>query len=77
MWSLVHITAIFGFTLSWLVVQDIESMQTMRTLGHNMAWILKCIEAGRVAGIERPTPEKQIKTNFIRFLTHSFLFEVL
>ena len=48
------------------VVQDLEGMQTMRTLGHNMAWILKCIEAGKVAGIERPVPEPQIKTNFVR-----------
>ena len=66
MWSLVHITAIFGFTQSGLVVQDVEGMQTMRTLGHNMAWILKCIEAGKAVGIERPVPEKQVKTNFIR-----------
>lgn len=48
------------------VVQDIEGMQTMRTLGHNMAWLLKCIEAGRAAGINRPDIETQIKTNFIR-----------
>lgn len=48
------------------VLQDIEGMQTMRTLGHNMAWLLKCIEAGRVAGIIHPEPEQQIKTNFIR-----------
>ena len=48
------------------VVQDIEGMQTMRTLGHNMAWLLKCIEAGRAAGINRPDIEAQIKTNFIR-----------
>ena len=48
------------------VVQDIEGMQTMRTLGHNMAWLLKCIEAGRAAGINRPHIGTQIKTNFIR-----------
>lgn len=48
------------------VIQDVEGMQTMRTLGHNMAWILKCIEAGRSVGIEHPEPEEQIKTNFIR-----------
>lgn len=48
------------------VIQDVEGMQTMRTLGHNMAWLLKCIEAGKAAGIETPTPEAQIKTNFIR-----------
>ena len=48
------------------VVQDVEGMQTMRTLGHNMAWILKCIAAGREAGIVAPVAEPQIKTNFIR-----------
>ena len=48
------------------VLQDLEGLQTMRTLGLNMAWLLKCIEAGRAAGISVPTPEKQIKTNFIR-----------
>ena len=48
------------------VMQDIEGLQTMRTLGLNIAWILKCIEAGKAAGIERPVLEKQIKTNFIR-----------
>lgn len=48
------------------VLQDLEGMQTMRTLGLNMAWLLKCIEAGRNAGVEIPVPESQIKTNFIR-----------
>lgn len=48
------------------VVQDIEGMQTMRTLGINMAWLLKCIEAGKKAGIELPKYEKKTLTNFIR-----------
>ena len=30
------------------VRQDLEEMQTMRTLGNNMAWLLKSIEAGKV-----------------------------
>lgn len=46
--------------------QDLEGMQIMRTLGANMAWLLKCIEAGKKAGIEPPTPERTIATNFIR-----------
>lgn len=29
------------------VVKDEEGMQIMRTLGNNMAWLLKCIEAGK------------------------------
>ena len=38
----------------------------MRRLGENMAWLLKCIEAGRRAGITLPQGEKKIMTNFIR-----------
>lgn len=45
---------------------DEEGMQTMRTLGNNMAWLLKCIEAGKEAGITFPEREPALKTNFIR-----------
>jgi multimeric flavodoxin WrbA len=48
------------------VIRDEEGMQTMRTLGQNMAWLLKCIEAGREKGIIVPEGEKPIRTNFIR-----------
>lgn len=48
------------------VRQDIEGLQIMRTLGKNMAWILKCIDAGKSAGIDRPIPEPKTPTNFIR-----------
>jgi multimeric flavodoxin WrbA len=48
------------------VKQDLEGMQTMRTLGRNMAWLLKCIEAGKKAGIPLPKQERKIATNFIR-----------
>ena len=48
------------------VKQDEEGMQTMRTLGKNMAWLLRCIEAGKAAGIDRPAPEQKLRTNFIR-----------
>ena len=48
------------------VKQDEEGMQIMRELGRNMAWLLKCIEAGRAAGIPDPVKEKPIMTNFIR-----------
>ncbi len=46
--------------------QDQEGMQTMRTLASNMAYILKCLEAGRNCGILPPVKEEQIRTNFIR-----------
>ena len=48
------------------VLKDEEGLQTMRTLGQNMAWMLKNIEAGKKAGVEAPTYEKRIGTNFIR-----------
>ena len=48
------------------VMQDEEGLQTMRTLGNNMAWLLKCIEQGRKAGIEVPEKEQPIRTNYIR-----------
>ena len=48
------------------VRQDLEGMQTMRTLGRNMAWLLKCIQAGKEAGVKLPEQEPRIATNFIR-----------
>lgn len=48
------------------VRRDEEGLQTMRTLGNNMAWLLKCIDAGKKAGITFPEREPAIKTNFIR-----------
>ena len=48
------------------VKQDKEGLQIMRTLGNNMAWLLRCIEAGAAAGVEIPAEEEKIKTNFIR-----------
>lgn len=48
------------------VLKDEEGMQTMRTLANNMAWLLKCIEAGKNSGIKEPENEKIIQTNFIK-----------
>lgn len=48
------------------VMKDEEGLQTMRVLGENMAWLLKCIEAGRKAGVPSPAQEPKIMTNFIR-----------
>ncbi len=48
------------------VAQDIEGLQTMRILGRNMAWLLKCIEAGKQAGVNPPAFEARTNTNFIR-----------
>lgn len=48
------------------VLQDEEGLQTMRMLGKNMAWMLRCIEADRAAGNDHPQMEAKIATNFIR-----------
>ena len=56
------------FTITDMLVvgealQDAEGLQTMRTLGNNMAWVLKSLKTGG-----QPVPEKEpgIKTSFIR-----------
>lgn len=48
------------------VKKDLEGLQIMRVLARNMAWFLKCKEAGMKAGIHLPMKEKSIYTNFIR-----------
>ena len=59
-WNMVH-----GSTKEE-VQKDDEGMQIMRILGRNMAYYLKCIEAGKEKGISIPTQEKINFTNFIR-----------
>ena len=46
--------------------QDEEGLQTMRILARNMAYFLKCIEAGKEKGVKKPKSEKTILTNFVR-----------
>lgn len=48
------------------VKQDEEGLQTMRVLAANMAWLLKCIEAGKEKGIVPTNHEQRLMTNFIR-----------
>ena len=57
-WNMVH-----GFTPDD-VKKDKEGLQTMRTLGQNMAWLLKCIELGSKNGINRPEYEPITFTSF-------------
>lgn len=45
---------------------DEEGLRTMRNLARNLAWMLKCFEAGDRAGIPRPETEEGPATNFIR-----------
>lgn len=46
------------------VRQDIEGLQTMRTLANNMAWLLKCIDHAKGV-IPLPEVEPLTPTNFI------------
>ena len=48
------------------VKEDLEGLQTMRNLGKNMAWMLKCIQAGKEKGIIPPQMQMEHWTNFIR-----------
>ena len=48
------------------VVKDLEGMQNLRILARNMAYYLKCIDAGKKAGVELPKQEDVVFTNFIR-----------
>lgn len=59
-WNMVH-----GATPEQ-VRQDEEGLQIMRTLARNMAWFLKCKEAGINSGVPFPLCEERIATNFIR-----------
>jgi len=56
-WNSVH-----GYTPED-VKKDLEGLQTMRTLGKNMAWMLKGLDK---ANSEIPEKEAWIATNFIR-----------
>lgn len=48
------------------VKKDKEGMQNLRILARNMAYYLKCIEAGKKAGIKLPETEEVVYTDFIR-----------
>lgn len=45
---------------------DVEGMDIARNLAHNMAWLLKCIEAGKQAGVSYPTMESHGHAHFVR-----------
>lgn len=46
--------------------KDLEGLQTMRTLGQNMAWLIKSIEAGETGRLAAPEYETRQRTNFIQ-----------
>ena len=47
------------------VLKDKEGMQTMRSLGQNIVWNLKNMEAGLQQGVKLPAYEDRIWTDFI------------
>lgn len=59
-WNQIH-----GFTAEE-ARQDLEGLQTMRTLAQNMSYLLKAGEAAENAGIAKPEYEDVTLTNFIR-----------
>lgn len=59
-WNLIH-GAVPGET-----ALDAEGLQTMRNLARNLAWMIKCFDAGKKNGISLPETETGSRTNFIR-----------
>ncbi len=58
-WNMVH-----GTTPAE-VRQDLEGLQTMRTLGKNMAFLLQCKRIALENGLKLPEQEPAIRTNFV------------
>ena len=48
------------------VRRDLEGLQTMRTLGNNMAFFINCKNLGLKMGLRLPDTEAPVHTNFIR-----------
>lgn len=53
-----------GFTAED-VKKDEEGLQTMRTLGQNISWLLQSIKKAQEQGIEKTVYEEAVFTNFI------------
>lgn len=58
-WNMVHGAA------PEQVEKDKEGLYTMRVLGRNMAYLLKCREAAEHAGVKLPEQEPPVFTNFV------------
>lgn len=48
------------------VPEDPEGLQTLRNLARNMVYVMKCLKAGRDAGIMPPATKEEVFTNFVR-----------
>ncbi|MDR0335557.1 MAG: flavodoxin family protein [Planctomycetaceae bacterium] len=58
-WNVIH-----GFSPGE-INQDLEGLQIVRTLGRNLAWLLKLVEHGQ-GHVAPPVAEEPIMTNFVR-----------
>ena len=45
---------------------DPEGLQTLQNLARNMVYVMKCLKAGRDAGIMPPATKEEVFTNFVR-----------
>ena len=48
------------------VPHDADGLQTLRNLANNIVYAMRCIQAGREAGIAPPVAKEEAFTNFIR-----------
>lgn len=48
------------------ITQDQEGLQTLMNLARNMAWMLRCIEAGKEKGVMPPEPITGARTDFYK-----------
>lgn len=60
-WNQIH-----GYMNPQDLENDKEGVQTLRILGKNMAWMLKCKHNAEMNGIEAPVLERKVLTNFVR-----------
>ncbi|MDR2757525.1 MAG: flavodoxin family protein [Planctomycetaceae bacterium] len=58
-WNIIH-----GF-IPGEINQDLEGLRIVRTLGRNLAWLLKLVEHGR-GHVVPPVLEEPVMTNFVR-----------
>ena len=45
---------------------DPEGLQTLRNLARNMVYVMRCLKAGRDAGIAPPAADESVFTDFVR-----------
>ena len=48
------------------VPHDLEGVQTLQNLALNVIWLMRCLKAGKDAGISLPAIKEGIFTNFVR-----------